>query len=168
MKKLLLFLALLSMVGLLATTIVKKVEFSQNCSGYLKQAADANSITLAKERLQKSVDYLESNNLTEGYTSLFYKTEDDNIGYWYLNLKTSLNDLNKINTDSISSLEESNVLLKLRETILDNNDSGDSVTIPNGISRYPNNLLFFMWAVLSFLIVIITTPKTILKIIIEL
>lgn len=168
MKKLLFFLALLSMVGLLATTIVKKVEFSQNCSGYLKQAADANSITLAKERLQKSVDYLESNNLTEGYTSLFYKTEDDNIGYWYLNLKTSLNDLNKINTDSISSLEESNILLKLRETILDNNDSGDSVTIPNGISRYPNNLLFFMWAVLGFLIVIITTPKTILKIIIEL
>lgn len=168
MKKLLFNLALLSIVGLLATTIIKKVNFSQNCSGYIKQAADANTVTLAKDRLQKSVDYLESNKLTEGYTSMFYNTEDENIGYWYLNLKTSLNELNKINTDSISSLEESNVLLKLRETLLDNNDSGDGVTIPDGISRHPNNLLFFIWAVLSFLILIITIPKTVLEIIIEL
>ena len=37
-------------------------------TGYLKRAADANTIILANEEFSKAISYLESNNLTSGYT----------------------------------------------------------------------------------------------------
>ena len=58
--------------------IVKSVQFKQECSGYLKQAADANTVELALERLNLALDYIESHNLTSGYTSVLWRTENEN------------------------------------------------------------------------------------------
>lgn len=46
------------------------MELKQNVSGFLKRAADANTIELANQELTKALDYLEANNLTSGYTSI--------------------------------------------------------------------------------------------------
>lgn len=125
----------------------KGISMKQNCTGYLKRAADANTVETAKEQLQKSITYLEANNLTSGYTSVLWQTPDEDISFWYKNLKASENELEKIDSTT-SSLEKSNVLMKLRETLLDNGKNGDSLTAPNGLSVYPNN---GMWGVLMCL-----------------
>lgn len=126
---------------------VKSVTLKQNCTGYLKRAADANTIETAKEQLQKSIQYLEANNLTTGYTSVLWKTPDEDIGFWYKNLKASENVLSGIDSTA-STLERTNVLMKLRETLMDNGEKSDKVTVPDGLSRYPNN---GMWGILMWL-----------------
>ena len=84
------FILLLTAISFVTPTIlvVKNVKFNQNCTGYLKQTADANTVDLAISRLNMALDYIEANNLTEGYTSVLWKTEADNIGFWYQNLKS--------------------------------------------------------------------------------
>lgn len=123
--------------------IVKSVQFNQKCAGYLKQAADANSAELALERLNLALDYIEAHGLTEGYTSVLWKTEDENVGYWYQNLKVCQKEL----SDCLdgTQLEKSNVLMKVRESLTDEGQDGTVLTIPDGISRYPHNA---MWGVL--------------------
>lgn len=123
-----------------AICVVKGILFNQQCGGFLKQAADASSVELAERQLNKAVDYVEKNGLTSGYTSVIYKTENDNIGFWYENLKVCQKELAE--TKGNSTLENTNVLMKLRESLTDNSEKGTQLTIPTGISRYPNNALF--------------------------
>ena len=129
--------------------ISKNIEFKQNVSGYLKRAADANTIALANQELTKVIDYLEANNITEGYTSIFYETPNEDISFWYQNLKAS--QLELTNLQSESALEKTNVLMKLIETLVDNGEK-TRVTIPPGLAVYPNNT---MWALLNLLATIL-------------
>lgn len=132
------------------TCSVKSIRFNQECIGYLKRASDANTVDIAKQELSKTTSYLEKNNLTTGYTSVFYNTPDEDISFWYNNLKSSELELSKVN-DSTSALEKTNLLMKLRETLLDNS----KITIPNGLWRYPNNLgygIIFWISLLSLII----------------
>lgn len=132
-------------------TIHKSISLKQNCTGYLKRAADANTVKTAKEELHKSIQYLEAHNLTKGYTSVLYKTPDEDIEFWYKNLKASENELSQV-SDTASILEKTNLLMKLRETLMDSGEKNDKVTVPDGLSRYPNNL---MWGTLIWLAVFI-------------
>ena len=122
-----------------------RVEFKQNCTGYLKQAADANTIELAIDRLDKAIEYVESKNWTDGYTSILWKTEDENIGFWYKNLKASRIELEKALCST--QMEQTNVLMKLRETLTESGEDGTYITYPCGLWKYPKNLEFaiFSW-----------------------
>jgi hypothetical protein len=124
--------------------IKNSVSLKQNCTGYLERAANASTVETAKEQLQKGIKYLEENNITSGYTSIFYQTPDEDVEYWYHNLKSSESELMKVDSTS-SSVEKTNLLMKLRETLLDHDKDGDSLTAPKGLSRHPNNQL---WCVL--------------------
>lgn len=110
---------LMLMIGacMFVAPISMGIEFSQQCSGYLKQAADANTVELALDRLNLAVKYIEEKGYTDGYTSIVYKTEDENIGYWYQNIKACQKELN----DALdgTQLEKSNVLMKIRESLTD-------------------------------------------------
>ncbi|MBW1297319.1 hypothetical protein [Aquimarina litoralis] len=119
--------------------ISKKIQFKQNVSGYLKRAADASTIEIANEELTKVITYLEANNLTSGYTSMIWETPNEDIGFWYKNLKASQNELQNLKSES--ALERTNVLIKLRETLLDTGKR-TKVTIPRGLAVYPNNKLW--------------------------
>ena len=124
--------------------IYQKTMFKKNVSGYLKRAADANTIELAHEELDRALTYLEANDLTEGYTSVLYETPDEDIGFWYRNLKASKEELEKL--DNPSALEKTNVLMKLRETLTDTGER-TRVTSPDGIHLYPYNAV---WAGLGW------------------
>ena len=129
--------------------IAKKVQFEQNVSGYLKRAADANTIELAEKELTKVIDFLEANNLTSGYTSIIWQTPDEDIDYWYRNLKASQVELQTL--ESESALEKTNVLIKLRETLLDVGER-TKVTVPDGLAVYSNNM---MWAIFMLVATIV-------------
>lgn len=128
--------------------ISKGIELKQNVTGYLKRAADANTIALAEEELSKAIGYLESNDLTSGYTSILWKTPDEDIEFWYKNLKASQVELQNLNSES--ALERTNVLIKLRETLVDQGQK-TKVTVPQGLSVYPNNKL---WALLMIIAIV--------------
>lgn len=150
MKKLVLgFVLILLALIVPIICIVKGVHFKQDCSGYLKQVADAGTIQLALDRVNKALDYIESNNLTDGYTSVLWRTEDENIGFWYENIKACKGELEK-GLDG-TQLEQTNILMKVRETLTDNG----KLTIPEGIHKYPNNGLFFILNTISILLLLV-------------
>lgn len=128
--------------------IVKSVEFDTNCTQYLKRAADASSVETAKEQLGRAISYAESQNLTGGVVSIFLHQPKNDIGYWYRNMTEAYTELENVHEDA-SQLEKTNVLMKLRETLTDQKDSGTSVTVPSGISIYPSNVMYFWWGLIS-------------------
>ena len=127
---------------------VKAIKFNKDCSGYLKEAADANTAEIALERITKALDYIERNHLTDGYTSVLWNTEDENVGFWYENIKACKAEL-KMCLNS-SQLEQTNVLMKVRESLMD----GNRLTLPKGISRYPDNAVWMIFGWLSALLLL--------------
>ena len=132
-------LKLLLGIFMLVPSASMYIDFQQQCGGYLKQAADANTVELAQERLNLAVKYIEEKGYTTGYTSVFVKTEDENIGYWYQNIKACQHELDSALNGS--QLEKSNVLMKVRESLTDNGEKGTELTIPSGLYAYPHNFL---------------------------
>jgi hypothetical protein len=139
-----------------AISINASITFSANCKDYLKLAADANSIELAEKHLASAISYLEKEGLTTGHTKIIHYYPSNDIGLWYENLKSAQTQLRDIQSREYTELEESNMLMKLRETIL---DSDNSVTHPIGISMADNfstmfwlNILIWLpcWAIAIF------------------
>ena len=141
MKTLFAILLTVMSLGIFTTTIVKSVNLTQNCTGYLERASNANSVETAIKELNRAIDYLDENDITSGYTSVLWRTPDDDIDYWYQNIVSSRDELLKV-TEETTALEKTNLLMKLRETLTDNGEKGTHLTYPDGLSRYPNNVLW--------------------------
>jgi len=146
-------LAAISFCGWAAVRIVQGVGFKQDCGGYLRRASNANTVELAVRELSRALEYMERNNLTTGYTSVLWRTPDEDVGYWHDNIRASLDELKAIKPDA-GQLERSNVLMKLRETLIDRGDKGDGLTVPDGISAFPANTALFIWGWLSALVAV--------------
>lgn len=129
------------------------IVFDIHCGDRLKRAADANTVELAIEEMAAALSYAEQKNLTEGYTSVLYQTPDEDVGFWYRNLSSSLAELKKIN-DTTTQLERTNVLMKLRETILDKKES-ESVTLPAGISKFPHNVACMWQGIIGTILLVV-------------
>jgi hypothetical protein len=145
------FYAILLLLPLLIWStlrIVNGISFNRNCEGYLKRASDANTVAQAKIELGRAIKYMEENGLTYGYTSVFYTTPDEDVEFWYNNIKSARTELEKV-TDGTTPLERTNMLMKLRETLLDSGEKESSVTVPEGISIYPNNVMYFWLGLFS-------------------
>jgi hypothetical protein len=140
-------LLILPIMALTGWRVGVTLEYGRSIEGRLKRAADANTVEMAERELQAALTVMEARGMTSGYSSVFYQTPDDDIGYWHNNLKTSLEELEALPQDA-SPLEKSNMLLKLRETILDHDSDGESVTAPSGISVFPHNKLYALLCIL--------------------
>jgi hypothetical protein len=134
--------------------IVNDIQFDRNCEGYLKRASDANTVELAEKNLAVAVEHLERNNMTSGHTSILYRTPDEDVGFWYDNLSAALLELREIDEEA-TQLERTNILMKLRESLLDEGEGGSSVTAPPGIAVFPANKAYALWGVLSGLMVLV-------------
>lgn len=157
MKRIIFIVSFLAFLVWGTVRVTNDILFNRGSEGHLKRAADANTIELAKQEVEVAVKYLEDNNMTSGYTSIVYTTPDEDIGFWYKNLKSSLEELKKVSPEA-TQLEKSNLLIKLRETILDEGQNV-SVTVPFGISVFPNN---GFWAFVGCLSVILLLGSSIL------
>lgn len=141
--------------------IAKNIQMDANCISYFEMAADANSVELAEKHLTSGIEYLEENNLTNGNTKiLIYKPTKD-LGLWYENLKSAQSQLRELNfKEELTELEESNALMKLRETLL---GPEGSVTHPPMLSFYPNHVSWFWYMMLIWLLITIDSLKNILR-----
>lgn len=141
----LLIVAAIVLLGWSGARIVEAYQFDKSAGGHLKRAANANTIELAEQELNTALTYIEENNLTEGSPYVLFDTPDKDIGYWYNNLSSSLEELEKVDS-SATQLEKTNLLMKLRETLTSQDgENGTSVITPPGISVYPNNLPYMIW-----------------------
>lgn len=141
------------LMGLVSLECCRSYQFTNNVGGHLKRAADANTLRTAQEELTVAVTYLEDHGITSGYTSVLYRTPDEDVGFWYKNLKESQGELTRaLENREIGQLEASNVLMKLRETLVDHGKEGDSITAPSGIEVFPNNKLYALGDVLGLLL----------------
>ena len=130
--------------------IAKEVNFDTSCAQYIKRAADASTVETAKEELGRAISFAEENGYTEGIVSIFLRQPKNDIGYWYKMLKETYNELDSV-ADDATQLEKTNILMKVREALTDEHEHGVVVTVPDGIGVYPNNLLYFLWGMISFL-----------------
>ncbi len=154
MKKAIGVLFVLIALVLFGIRISKGIEFKQHVTGHLKRAASANTIELANQELTTAITYLEANKITSGYTSISYTTPDEDIGFWFRNLKASQQELQGL--VSVSALEKATVLMKLRETLMESG-SGSRVTVPQGLAAFPHNLLWGVLMVVASALLIIGT-----------
>lgn len=127
---------------------VKSIMFDIKCGGHMELAAKANSVDLAKEEMKMVIKYLEERGLTTGNTSILWNKPQQDLKFFYENMKVSLQELQSVNENS-SSLEKSNVLMKLRETLTEQEKNSETVFVPFGISLAPHNILYAAWLVLS-------------------
>ena len=148
---------------LLAAPVSSNLGFDWNCEEYLKRAADSASPEKCGEELDKAISYAKENGLTKGNTGVFFKTPSCDIKFWYENLEKAREALREVESkepeSKPSAMERSNVLMRVRETILDNANKGVEVTLPPRIGLYPNvfllSLLFWLGALVGFLGVVI-------------
>lgn len=110
-------------------------DFNKNCGSWLQLTANANTIDVAKSRLDVAIAYLEKHRLTTGNTALWLPTPLTDVEEWYNNLKKTQNELSNLPT-KISPLEQSNVLMKVRETLTDTGKDGTVLSMPAGIAAF--------------------------------
>lgn len=152
MHKALIVLGLASFVAWGGTRIVLNIQCKQDITGHLKRAADANQPALAVEELETAVEGMDAWGLcNEGgdncYTSIIYRTPDEDVAFWRGNVAQTVDDLKALPEDA-DHLEVSNTLMKVRETLMDHGQNLN-VTYPLGISVYPNNVTYLLWGAAS-------------------
>ncbi len=131
---------LLGFSFVLSWAIMRVVSYSlfyNNCLIHIYRAAQSQILDVAKEELDIALRYLEKEKATSGYTSVLYRSPNEDIGLWYNNLKILWKELhNPVPGDANS------VLFKMRRILLEVEDSRECVRVPQGISIVPYNRAF--------------------------
>lgn len=133
---------------------VKTINFDRECGGYLHRAAIANTVEMAKTELTTGLEYMERHDMTEGFTSVWWRSPSEDVGFWYNNLKSALAELNTLSADA-TVLEKSNTLMKLRESLIDDSSGTSMLIAPDGITIFPDNKGYTTWAFLSLSVMIL-------------
>ena len=148
MKSIAVSISVLALLAFVITRVALTIEYNIYCGGHLKRAADANTIELAEQELSTALAYMDKEGWDKGgSTHLIFPHPKCDIGFWYENITSAKNELQQLDPDS-TQLEKTNVLMKLRETILDGGESL-SVTTPPGITVFPYQWLFCIWGWVS-------------------
>jgi len=151
-------LATLSLLGYSGVRLVNSITYDREVGGHLKLAADANNVDLAARKLALAIEGMDARGICKKggddcFTSILYRTPDEDVGYWRENIVSTLADLEAMtDEEKADNLIESNQLIKVRETLLDSGQNGDHVTSPDGIAIYGMNDPMAWWGILSVLL----------------
>lgn len=119
-------------------------EFQEEIQGYLQNYVEAGTVDVALDNLNKALQALEEKEMTDGTTGIFREYPNDDVGLWYNNLLKSRNQL--IAIENQSEYAKSIILEKQRNGLTGN---GTSIELPEGISAFPHNKIFFWWGTMS-------------------
>lgn len=118
-----------------------KKEFDNGCFNHLTLASHSGTIETSIKEIDISISYLESHGLVKGSTDIWFVNPKNDIGWFYQNLKSTKNELAKLELNG-SVLEKSNALLKLKEV---------TEEYPEEIWLYPNQGRFIFLDLVSFI-----------------
>lgn len=148
----------------LAARSTLAVRYDQDIGGHLERAATANSVFLAATELKIALDSIEARGIcpaalgaptvedlpTDCYTSVLWKTPDEDIAFWLYNLQGVYVTLLSLPPED--DLLKSNTLMMLRESLVVGRSAGRVYAIsPGGISVYPNNIFSWWFGVVSLI-----------------
>lgn len=134
--------------------IVQHVIFDVNATSFLKRAATATNLELAAENLAEALEEIEARGLTRGHTDIAWHTPQNDLGYWHQNLSAALEELRTLPAET-TALERTNVLMKLRETLVSGGEDGASVVMPQYIGIYPFQIFWFWGMIITGLVSLI-------------
>ena len=144
----------------IAGAIISTIYFRVKCETPLRKAALAETIPEAKVNLDKAIQFVEQNQLTTGYSSLFFKEDEYNITKWYATLKSAQSEIDILYVKGYDQVEELDALIALLIKLTDIPENkqcvflNDIVFVPTGIQFVP--LYEFVWIMFLFSITICT------------
>ncbi|MFC3813303.1 hypothetical protein [Lacihabitans lacunae] len=154
MKNLLGIVLILICILIYRSRYQKESILNQKVTNNLTKAVNASTKEIASEELTKTLTYLKSKKLTKGFTSIMWKTKNEDIGYWYENLEASKRKLQP--QKSANRLENTLALKKLNEAIMDTGKKTRPI-VPEGLAVYPNNKQWAFLMTIATLMAIIGT-----------
>lgn len=135
------------------TRIVKSQQFDNNCSFYITDASrivvnsvPGHGVEQARTETNMALEYLETHNLTSGYTSISDRASDEDLSLFYRDTKRESDSIQKL-------IDNPDDLKKLQEQISAHNLVPREISVPGGISIYPHNTLYMIWMFISILLV---------------
>lgn len=147
LRRCLFIFSVVTLVAYMVIRISASAYISAKCGDYFRRAALASDVGTAGRELDRAVLYLEHRGLTHGYTSVFWKSPDEDIGFWYNNVKAMQRNLHAVNPTTPQAAK-SVMLIRLKDAILKDND----VISPSGIDIYPYNTWLAGLVIFSFLL----------------
>lgn len=149
----LLGIMLLALCGVM--TFPARIHFDQRIGGHLKRAADAATLEVAHEELQTALEAAKEEGFTRGYTSVFYETPDEDVGFWYGNLIKAAEEIKSVLAKTDASANDHNLALaRLRQVLLDHVQGNEKITFPHGLEVYPYNGLIGAIGVVGILLLL--------------
>lgn len=152
-----------SAVALTGTTgmrVHKANEFDNQVGSYLQAAYETDDPTAADKYLSTAIAYLDENKMTNGFTSVLYKSPSDDVGEWYEKLGVVAKEIHNapvkpegLNTDEATkngahptdpgksrwaALMRKLGIVKVRPASKGEEPAYVEVKSPDGISIYPN------------------------------
>lgn len=140
------FICLASLCIWAGVRIYASCKFNDAIDGHLDNYAESGTLEDAEKNLSLAIAALEDKNLTSGQISIFCKNPNQNIGIWYQNLVSSRDEIHSALAES--SADQAIILDKQKAGL---SSGGKYVRVPQGISIYPYNKLFFWWSIISLL-----------------
>lgn len=133
-------------------------DFNHDIGNWLKLAGDAPNIERANEFLAKAISGMEKHGKTQGSSAYFFDNPNADLSIWYSQVtgaKQTLESILERSVDdpasSISQLERDNALMKIREVLLDEGESGTKITTPPHICVYPHQWKILFLYIFSFI-----------------
>lgn len=123
--------------GLLFVSCGKSISYEKDVESHLEAAANAQTVEIATSELDIAIRNIEARGLTTGQTGILYNNQQNDIGFWYRNVKAARTTISELPTGA-DALTKSNTLMRMREGLQRHNGDGDSVIQPDNISLYPN------------------------------
>lgn len=152
-------LLLLPFFGWSCTRIVKSAQFDNACDNHMQEAFAATNLESNIDYMVAQSDiakqYLERHNITHGYTSIFFQGKEDNMEVYYNDVVRRNNYFHMLQKTPVmtltSPLHDLEEFAEMRNNSSSSSDSSKQRTyvVPDGISIFPHNTLFFWWFVAS-------------------
>lgn len=137
-------MCVLMIATVIVPPVVRQIDRRVTCTGYLDRAANANTAKLACEQLDRAIVEIEHRGWTNGSTRVFFNYPQCDLGYWYQNLVAARAELRAL-PEMVSALEQSNLLMKLRETLTEQGEHGSKLIVPPMLNFYPSQMFWFLW-----------------------
>jgi hypothetical protein len=137
------------------TRIVKEKHFDDNCSYHISEALSADGIhtftdnDYAIKEIDTAITYLENNNLTSGYTTITDKVSREDLSIFYNDIKKRSEYFHDLKTKNIDDIEKYKMYATMR------NLHTRELDVPSGISIFPHNTFYCVWAYLSIICLIL-------------
>ena len=138
--------SLISLLGFLFVRLRSEIIFEKHVTSYLFVAQRSIEPEMVNDNITYAINYMEANGLSHGYTSVFQKTEDENMDVWVQQLRD-------IRGFVINSNQKSTAVRAMQNILADGHGK---IHTPKGAAIAGHNKVMWWWGVLSLLATLVS------------